>query len=266
MKRVILCRSEGPRNVGTILRVAQNFGPTELWLVEPQKASMLVHPDFEQMSHGADEAREQITIVDTLQEALADVHHAVAFTARVRGKRTRRDWREVVPEITRLANDPAQRLALVLGNEIAGLTAEEVNLCQEVVHMRTSDEHTSLNLAMCTGIALSDLFVEDEVHQKEPGGSLLDGKGREFLKARLRGFASQVMRTPAAEEDVLAMIERVFSRAQMENRDARAFHLLLKTLGSDLEPTDLGLELHRKDGRRLDALARRQEADGGGTE
>ncbi|MDA1265556.1 MAG: RNA methyltransferase [Planctomycetota bacterium] len=266
MKRVILCRPEGPRNVGTILRVAQNFGPTELWLVEPQKASMLVHPDFEQMSHGADEARDQIRIVATLAEALEDVHLAVAFTARVRGKRTRRDWREVLPQIVPIANDLEQRLALVLGNEIAGLTVDEVNLCQEVVHMRTSNEHTSLNLAMCAGIALSDLFLEDTVHQKEPGGSLLDGKGREFLKARLRAFATQVLRTPAAEEDVLAMIERVFSRAPLENRDARGFHLLLKTLGSTMEPAELGLQLHRKDGRRLDALARRQAADDGGTE
>jgi len=262
MKRVVLCRPEGPRNVGAVLRLAQNFGPTELWLVQPQRASMLVHPDFEQMSHGAEEARKAVVVVSSLEEALADCHRAVAFTARVRGKRKRRDWRDVVPAVSPLANDPEERLALVFGNEVEGLTAAEVNLCQDLVHVRTSNSHTSLNLAMTAGVALHDLFTGDTVHQKEPGGSQLDGQGREFLKARLREvFAEQVVRTPAARDDVLAMIDRVFSRAPLENRDARAWHLILKTLGSSLAPTELGLQLHEKDGRRRKMLERRARPD-----
>jgi TrmH family RNA methyltransferase len=263
VKRVILCRPEGPRNVGTVLRVVQNFGPAELWLVRPQRASMLVHPDFEQMSHGADDARAAIVVVDSLTEALADCHRSVAFTARVRGKRKRRDWRQVVGEVRALGDSAEQRLALVFGNEVAGLTSEEVDLCQDLVHVRTSNEHTSLNLAMGVGIALSDLFSGDTVHQKEPGGSLLDGRGREFLKARLQEvFAGQVARTPAAAGDIEAMIERVFSRAPLENRDARAWHLILKTLGSSLDPTELGLTLHEKDGRRRKMQERRAARDG----
>jgi len=258
MKRVVLCRPEGPRNVGMILRVALNFGPTELWLVRPLRASMLVHPDFEQMSHGAEAARDAIVVVDSLEEALADCHRAVAFTARVRGKRKRRDWRELAAEVTGLASGADGRLALVFGNEVTGLTAEEIDLCQDLAHLRTSSQHTSLNVAMAAGVALSDVFTGREVHAREPGGSLLDGKGREFLKARMREvFAEGLMRTPAAREDVLAMIERVFSRAPLENRDARAWHLILKTLGSRLDPRDLGLRLHEKDGRRRDALERR---------
>ena len=258
MKRIILCRPEGPRNVGTVLRLAQNFAPTELCLVDPKRPSMLVHPDFEQMSHGAEEARGAIMVTERLEEALADCHWAVAFTARVRGKRKRRDWRVVADEVRPLAGDPKQRLALVFGNEVSGLTSAEVALCQELVHVRTAGEHTSLNLAMSAGIALFSLFSGNPACQAEPGGSLLDGAGREFLKARLREvFAEGVARTPAAREDITAMIERVFSRAPLENRDARAWHLILKTLGSKLDPRDLGLTLHEKDGRRRKMLARR---------
>lgn len=264
MKRVVLCRPEGPRNVGTVLRLAQNFGPTELWLVEPQRASMLIHPDFEQMSHGAEGARGGIVVVDSLADALAECHRAVAFTARVRGKRKRRAWSSVAPEVSPAANSSGERLALVFGNEVAGLTSDEVNLCQDLVHVRTSNEHTSLNLAMTAGIALHDVFQGDTVHQKEPGGTPIDGNGREFLKARLREvFAEQVARTPAARTDILAMIDRVFARAPIENRDARAWHLILKSLGSDLGPTDLGIHLHEKDGRRRKMQDRRAQQDGG---
>ncbi len=264
MKRVVLCRPEGPRNVGMALRVARNFGPCELWLVAPQRASMLVHPEFVQMSHGAEDACKSIRIVDTLQEALADCVRSVAFTARVRGKRVRRDWRELARELVELGEDTGARLALVFGSEVSGLTAEEVALCQDLCHMRTTADHTSLNLAMAVCVALSDLYLGTEVHEHEPGGSELDGAGREFLKARLTEvFAGRVAITPAAAADIEAMIERVFSRAPMENRDARALHLILKTLGSEMSPKDLGIALHEKDGRRRKAMARREEREGG---
>lgn len=260
MKRVILCRPEGPRNVGTILRVAANFGPTEITIVNPLRASLLIHPEFEQMSHGAEEARAAIVVVESLEEALADCGYAVGFSARVRGKRKRRDWRVVAPELTKLADDAAERVALVFGNEVSGLTEAEANLCNELVHVRTSAEHTSLNLAMCAGIALSDLYTGTQVHQVERGGSLLDGSGREFLKARLKEvFVGQVAKTDSAANDIERMIDRVFSRARLENRDARAFHLILRALGSQLEPSDLGLKLHDKDGRRRKLLSRYEE-------
>ena len=264
MKRVVLCRPEGPRNLGAILRAAQNFGPTELVLVAPLRPSILVHPEFEQMSHGAEEARAAIRVVGELREALADCVRAVGFSARAREKRRRTDWRAAASDLVALGDDPAQRLALVFGNEESGLTEAEAAACHELVHVRTSAQHTSLNLALCVGIALSDLFTGTRVHQRESGARLLDGQGREFLKARLHEvFAGRIARTPAARRDVAAMIERVFSRAPLENRDARAFHLLLRALGSELEPTELGLRLHEK-GERRRRLLEGRERDGEG--
>jgi tRNA/rRNA methyltransferase len=253
--------------VGTILRAAQNFGPVELWIVSPARPSLLVHPDFEQMSHGAEAAREAIVVVDDLREALTDVHHSIGFTGRVRGRRKREDWRRLVPTCLPIGSSADQRLALVFGNEVTGLTSAETDLCNELAHVRTSAEHTSLNLGMCVGIALADLFTGTKVHVPEPGGSMLDGEGREFLKARLREvFANGVVRKGTAQEDVEEMIERVFSRAALLNKDARAWHLILKSLGSELSPQDLDLTLHEKGGRRREAMARRTQEGRSGAE
>jgi hypothetical protein len=52
------------------------------------------------------------------------------------------------------------------------------------------------------------------------------------------------------------MIDRLVARAPLENRDAKAWHLVLKTLGSELSPTDLGIEVHQKGQRRQALLAR----------
>ncbi|MCP5020971.1 MAG: RNA methyltransferase, partial [bacterium] len=79
MIRIVLCRPVGPRNVGMILRVCQNFGPCKLYLVDPGRPSMLVHPEFVQMSHGVEQAKAQVKVVATLQEALAETTTVIGF-------------------------------------------------------------------------------------------------------------------------------------------------------------------------------------------
>ncbi|MFT7677619.1 MAG: tRNA/rRNA methyltransferase [Planctomycetota bacterium] len=251
MKRIVLCRPEGPRNVGTVLRVAQNFGPTEIFIVGSPKATLLIHPDFVQMSHGAEDARAAIRQVDTLQEALTDCTDSIGFTARVRGDRVRQSWRSLREAALVPANDIERKLALVFGSEEAGMTREETDLCQQLCHLRTRPEHTSLNLGMAVGVVLSSLFEQEGVLPPEPGGRRLNGDGREFLKARMKQvFAGEIALNSEAAKLIEAMIERVISRAELENRDAKAWHLILKVLGSDMRPDSLGLRPHVKGGRR----------------
>ena len=260
MKRIVLCRPSGPRNLGSILRASLNFGPAEIYVVSPGRPSLLVHPDFEQMSHGAEEARDAIRVVDSLDEALAGVAWAVGLTARARGKRGRSDWREIGPRVTELGDDAEETLALVFGSEVEGLTAEEAERCQELAHMRTSAEHTSLNLAHAVTVALHSIFTGTRVHQTERPAKPLSDEGRRFLIARMEEvFVRGVARTPAAGESIRRSIHRVFGRAHLEHRDARAWHLMLRALGSDMAPTDLGLKIHEKDARRNEALERRKE-------
>lgn len=262
MKRIILCRPEGPRNVGMALRACQNFGPCELHLVAPKRPSCLVHPDFQQMSHGADEARLAIVVHDTLAEALTDTHQVVGFTARPRDLRDRRDWRKAAPDLEEVATSPDECLALVFGTEETGLNRAEVEQCAELVHIRTSASHTSLNLAMAVTVVLSDLFVTEGHRERERGSKRLDQEGRLFLAGRMKEvFAEKIMRSAEASDLVTQMIERVMLRAPLQNRDAKAWHLILKNLGSNMTPTDLGLVIHEKGQRRKELKARRNEEE-----
>lgn len=264
MKRIVLCRPAGPRNVGSILRAALNFGAAEIVITSPARPSLLVHPDFGLMSHGGEDARGMIRVVDTLEEALEGTHHAVAFTGRTRKKQKRHDWRARAPELQALGDDDEQTLALVFGNEETGMTREECDLCQELAHLRTAPEHTSLNLAQAVVVVLYSLFTGTEVHEKEPQPKRVDAAGRAFLKGRLKEvLAGQVARTESAAADVEAMVERMFSKAPLEPRDARAWHLVLNALGSASEPADFGLGGQEKGARRREALERRRAADGG---
>ncbi|MEZ6016407.1 MAG: RNA methyltransferase [Planctomycetota bacterium] len=259
MKRIVLCRTEGPRNLGSVLRATQNFGPAEIVLVAPSRPSLLVHPEFEQMAHGAHDARAAIRVVPTLQDALAGAAWAIGFTARARGKRAREDWRDVAPRAQALADSGEDVLALVFGSEAEGLTGEEVDLCQELSHVRTAQEHTSINLALTASLVLWTLFTGTEVHQRERPAKRLADQGRRFLIERMvEVFAGKVARTPAAADSIERSLRRVFGRAPLENRDARAWHLMLRALGSELSPSELGLFINAKNARREEELLRRK--------
>ncbi len=250
MKRAILVRPEGPRNVGMALRICDNFGPCELVLVEPARPAILLHPEFEQMSHGVKDLEEKLWVVDTLEAALADCTHAVGFTARVRDNTVRREWSAAIPEMRECADGTDDRIALVFGAESTGLSVEEAALCQELCHVRTSADHTSINLAVCVGIVLQSLFTGEKVHQREPGGVNLSGAEREFLKANLKYvFTEKVARSTEAARVIALSIDRVFGQAPLTTSDARSWHLMARALGSDKIPADFGLDPHPRSRR-----------------
>ena len=246
MKRVVLVHPQGPRNVGSILRLVANFGPSELVLVRPERSSLLIHPDFEQMSHGVEDVAAKVRVVSSLAEALADTTGSYGFTARVREHRVVCDWRDTQAEIVRRAAAPEERIALVFGSEERGLSGREAAPLHELVRIPTSREHGSINLAMAVGIVLATIFLSDAPSAEAEGSTPLPGAERAFLVARLRDSLGAQAHSEPARRDLVASIERVFSRAPLETRDARAWHLLARALGGERRPQDYGLALPEK--------------------
>jgi TrmH family RNA methyltransferase len=256
VKRVVLVRTLGPRNVGMVLRATTNFGPAELWLVAPQRPAMLLHPEFEQMAHGVSGARERVRVVATLEEALVDTTSAVGFTARARGDRARSDWRAVQDEVLEEARDPRHTVALVFGSEENGLTGLELARCRTICSIATSQEHGSINLAMSVGIVLASLFEGRALRRREGTRHLVAGADLEYLKEHLKAVLGRVARGAKVQRDIVESIERVFSRAPVESRDARAWHQVLRALDGDFTPLQAGLEGPPKARRRKTSLGR----------
>ncbi|MFH0946193.1 MAG: TrmH family RNA methyltransferase [Planctomycetota bacterium] len=241
MKRVILVRTLGPRNAGLAARAAANFPPCELWFVAPERSDLLRHPEFNEMSHGVEHPERSIQVVPTLGEALEDCSHSIGFTARFRQHRVMVNWKETAPAIRDHASDPDRVVALVFGNERMGLSTEESDQVAELAWIPTGSEHTSINLAMTVGIVLSDLMGDGRDLYRTRKGRPLVGDSREFLRLHLRDVLSRHVGSDAARRDLRASIDRIFGRAPLETRDARAWHRLLRHLGSDRQPSDYGL-------------------------
>ncbi len=254
MKRVVLVRTIGPRNVGSVMRACANFGVEDLVLVAPQKASMLVHPEFEQMAHGVQDLRAKIRVVKTLEAALEGTARSVGFTARSRGQRKRKDWRAVSADWAEICAEPKHCVALVFGSEENGLTVEETDLLGDLCSLPTSVEHTSLNLSLAVGVVLYTLFRGKGVHIREKGPVLAERESAELLKARLKDVLSRAALSAAAGEQIQASIERIFTRAPIESRDARAWHKILRAIDGHRHPRELGVTPTPRAARRQRAL------------
>jgi len=241
VKRVVLVRPEGPRNLGTVVRAVANFGPAEVVLVAPVRPSLLIHPEYEQMSHGVEDVAERCRVVGTLDEALADCHDSIAFTARDREHRVIETWSAVRGRARAAADDTDRRVALVFGNETSGLTREEADRARTLAHVPTSAEHTSLNLGVAVAIVLYSLF-EGETPASFGGlRSPVTGRDREFLKRHVQDVLSAAARSEPARLDILDAVDRLFSHGEIENRDARAWHAVMRALGNRKSPMDYGL-------------------------
>lgn len=156
---VVLVRTEGPLNLGSVARLCGNFGCV-LRLVDVvadatcREAVMMAHPS-EAVLAGA--AR-----VATLREALADVELAVGTSSKLAEAR---DGPPLTVERARLLlPSAAGRVAIVFGNERLGLKLDEAEACHRTVRLLTTGAETSLNLshAVAATLALFALATLDQ--------------------------------------------------------------------------------------------------------
>lgn len=146
MDFVVICvGTSHPGNVGAVARGALNFGVKELRFVAPrcdihcdEALSRSVHakdlllaattyPDLESAIHGT-----SIRVATSARQTTADNRF-------LRKPIDVREWAESVADLD-------GTIALVFGREDSGLNSEEVNLCDQLVTIPTSD-YASLNLA-----------------------------------------------------------------------------------------------------------------------
>lgn len=155
--RVVLVRPHYPGNIGATARVMGNMGLGTLVLVEP--ACDPLDPAARQMATHGEPILLAATIVPTLAEAIADTHLALATSANVGGlfrRQTIGPPEAILPGAAERLHK-GERVAIVFGPEPTGLTNSEVALCQNLIHIPTSDTHTSLNLAQAVAIVVYEL-------------------------------------------------------------------------------------------------------------
>jgi len=186
--RIVLVEPHEAGNVGAAARAMKNFGFTDLWIAG--KRAQRLDNVSEWWAKGANDVTESATRVETLEEALADVHLSVATTA-VRGRQV---FEQLAPhEVAQLASEHLsgdQVLAVVFGREEFGLSGREVAMCRRTAVIPTSPDFPTMNLAQSVAIFCYELGkgLRPAPKKQEPApGHLL-----QVLDARARGLFEEV--------------------------------------------------------------------------
>ena len=147
-----------PGNIGAVARAMKNMCLSQLCLVKPK-----IFPSEEAIarSSGAVEILEEATVTQTLEEAVADCQLVVGTSARERAA----DWPVYSPrECGRVLFNASRQgnVALLMGRESSGLTNEELDLCQYLVHIPSNPDYNSLNVAMAVQVLAYEILMASQ--------------------------------------------------------------------------------------------------------
>src|SRR5258708_12771641 len=151
--RIVLCRPSHPGNIGAAARAMKAMGLSDLRLVAPERFPA---PEADWMATSAVDVLQKTTVHSSLHDAIKDCAAAFALSARPR------EWSPQVLEVRQAAARAIElhdRVAFVFGNEMAGLTNEEMFACQFLVHIPTSKEFTSPNLPQPFQVLPYEIFA-----------------------------------------------------------------------------------------------------------
>jgi len=136
-------------NVGAAARAIKVMGFSDLVLVRPRFADVLVHEETVAMASGAADVLVRARTVASLDEALDGVTHVCATAM------TPRDFGPPVhaprPYFEALAAR-GERVALVFGTERFGLSNDDVYRCHACLSIPTAPGYGSLNLAQAVQV------------------------------------------------------------------------------------------------------------------
>jgi TrmH family RNA methyltransferase len=215
--RIVLVEPHEAGNVGAAARAMKNFGLRDLWIAgtRPQRLDDI----SEWWAKGANDVLQSARRVDTLAEALADVHLSVATTA-VRGRHV---YEQLTPfEVARVAEETLgdeHTLAIVFGREESGLSGSEVAMCQRTASIPTSPESATMNLAQSVAIFCYELSkgLRPPRAEREPArGELLQA-----LHSRTRALLEKInFFGEKSPERMCAELQSLAGRAALSTREA----------------------------------------------
>jgi tRNA/rRNA methyltransferase len=148
---IVLVRPYFASNLGSVARVAKNFGIRDVRLVEPAVA-----PDEEslRLSSGADDLLSGFTRHPTLSGAVAEFD-AIVATSSLRGREEQRflDLADLPGFLSGLG--PGARAAFVFGPERSGLTEDERSRASACLRLPTHPAFPTMNLSHAVAAVLA---------------------------------------------------------------------------------------------------------------
>ena len=181
--RIVMVNTSHPGNIGAVARVIKNMSLSSLYLVEPRH---FPSEEANARSSGALDILQNAVVCESLEQAVADCELVIGTSARERSA----DWPVLNPRLSanKLVETARQsQVALVMGRESSGLTNQELDLCQYLVHIPSNPDYNSLNVAMAVQVFAYEIYLqmqttlEQNVESDEEVAALTSGQMQNFF-------------------------------------------------------------------------------------
>ncbi len=232
--RFVLVETSHPGNIGGVARALKNMCLDQLVLVNPNR---FPSADATSRASGADDILMQAQVSDSVDEALQGCGLVVGTSARPRGL--------YIPELTprecaaKLIAEAAHTpVAVLFGREDSGLTNAELDRCNLLMRIPTSQEYSSLNLAAAVQVLAYELMIQrGEAPLKRAIG---EGERRRYPLAsaeQMEGLYHHIEETivvsgfldPDNPRQVMRRLRRLFNRAEVDQNEVNILRGILSS-------------------------------------
>jgi len=239
---VVLVRPKEDGNVGAVARLARNFGADRLILVAPRAQVGTV---ARRRAMGGLSLLRTAVRVPTFAQGVADADFVVGTTDLSTGRSNTYLRRSVSPErLGEMILTLDGRVAVVFGPEDNGLSREELQRCDLLVHIPARREFPTLNLSHAAAIVLYALHRargrDDPETTPAPELVELNGSEKELFLERLSELLGRTGYPPHKRRGLILLFRRVFGRATPSEAELRMMLGLFKSYGRALDRKEHG--------------------------
>ena len=215
--KFILFEPSHPGNVGAAARAIKTMGFDTLCLINPIEHP---HPEARARSSGALDILLNAEVYGNLPDAIKDCGLIIGTTSR-----TRRisvpitNIREAAPSM--IAEAKKKPVAVIFGPEKSGLINQQVDCCNQLVNIPSSESYKSLNLAMAVQIVAYELSVAGQALPSEMRArNLASNEEIELFYAHLNQVLLETgFLNPKNPKQLMRRLRTLFNRAQMDENE-----------------------------------------------
>jgi TrmH family RNA methyltransferase len=218
--RIVLINTTHPGNIGATARAMKVMGLTNLHLVSPK-----IFPSAEAtaMASGADDLLQRAVLHDSLESALDGCSLVLGTSARMRSlPMPQMDLRAAAGSA--MNEHGGQDIAILFGQERAGLTNDEIYRCHQLVHIDTNPEYGSLNLSQAVQV------MAYELRMAAVGGAGINTAPADWVPVdagQMEMFFTHLEQTlldirflnPEQPKRLMARLRRLFNRARPDQNE-----------------------------------------------
>jgi len=219
---VILSAPAYAGNIGSICRAMKNMGLSRLRVGNPR--GNLFEDELRKMALSAIDIWERHESFDTVAEAVADCSLLGATSARTGFYRdTAKSIRDWAPT---LLEEAAQggTVGILFGNEISGLSNDELKLATHIIQIPSTEEYTSLNLSQAVMVCAYELYIQSGLFEGTPTerspAAPIDMRERMF-----EAWSETMLDIGFAKQDKLGHmmmgLRRIMSRGHLSEKDTK---------------------------------------------